>query len=504
MKDTLGIASSANNIAFVLYKQKKYDQALPYFEQARVLFGYKKDFYNSTIININIGNLYSDINKPEKATPYFAEAQIMAQKSVSPEMKLEVYNAFYKFHKKYNRISEALDNYEKFIKLQDSIFSEKRKTEFAELETKYETEKKEQENALLRAKDEKNIAVIKQQRNLTWFILTALVLIAAFAVFVLRTAKIRKQMNTMLVHKNTEINQQKEEIQTQNDMLLSQKEEIMAYAENMEKANFHISNQNEKLERINHNIKSSINYASKIQNAMLPENSRFSQFFADHFIVFKPRDIVSGDFYYVKEVNDYIIFAVGDCTGHGVPGAFVSMLAISLLNELILRREINQAAQLLDVMRDEIKKSLNQKGEQGETKDGLDIALCVINKSSLQLQYAGAHNSAYVFRQSDGGFENFEFKPDKQPIGINRLELPFTNTDFQAQKGDRIYLFSDGFLDQFNDKSEKYKISRFRNFLTHIQAKPFTEHKSIFDQEFESWKGSTEQIDDVTVIGLVI
>jgi serine phosphatase RsbU (regulator of sigma subunit) len=263
----------------------------------------------------------------------------------------------------------------------------------------------------------------------------------------------------------------------------------------------HVSVQKEQLEISHKHITDSINYAKRIQEAILPASELFKRYFSEYFILFKPRDVVSGDFYWAKEVNENLIIAAADCTGHGVPGAFVSMLGISFLNELVGRKEISKANQVLEELRKEIKNSLHQSGATDESKDGMDIALCVINTKTNLMQFSGAYNSVYLYRNN----ELKEFKADRQPIGIYRKESPFTNHVYQLEKNDVLYSFSDGYVDQFGGtKGRKFLSKRFRKLLLNIQSKDMQEQKQILEQTFMNWKGEKEQVDDVLVVGVKI
>jgi serine phosphatase RsbU (regulator of sigma subunit) len=249
-------------------------------------------------------------------------------------------------------------------------------------------------------------------------------------------------------------------------------------------------------------ITSSIEYASRIQMAMLPEEEHFSNIFSDHFIIFKPRDIVSGDFYWIGENEKNIFFTVADCTGHGVPGAFMSTLGISTLNEIVANKSDLQANTVLNMLRDKIKTSLHQTGKEGEATDGMDVAFCVLHKNRKMLEFSGAYNPLFIFQ----GGEFREYKADRMPIGIYYGEKrSFTNYEINVKKGDTIYIFSDGLVDQFGGPDEvKYKIYNLKKLLSEIHFRPMTEQRVIIENEFNKWKGSIDQVDDITMIGLRI
>jgi serine phosphatase RsbU (regulator of sigma subunit) len=249
-------------------------------------------------------------------------------------------------------------------------------------------------------------------------------------------------------------------------------------------------------------ITSSIEYASRIQRAMLPMEDHFTTFFSDYFIIFKPRDIVSGDFYWIGEGDENVFFTVADCTGHGVPGAFMSTLGISTLNEIITNNDDLHANTILNVMRNKIKTSLHQTGKEGEAADGMDLAFCVMNKNKKTLQYAGAYNPLFIFQRG----KLKEYKADRMPIGIHYGEKEsFANHEIKIRKGDTLYIFSDGLNDQFGGPGgSKYKIANLKKLLTRVHAKPMAEQRKIIEREFEKWRGSAEQVDDITMVGVRI
>lgn len=292
-------------------------------------------------------------------------------------------------------------------------------------------------------------------------------------------AEKEKDVLELLVKERTEeIAKSKEEIELQRDYLYKQRQEII----------------------------DSINYAKKIQEAVLPAQDYTNKILDNHFIFFKPRDIVSGDFYWMKKINNFIIVVAADCTGHGVPGAFMSMLGSSYLNEIITRRSLDSAGQILNRLRLKVKKSLHQKGEEGEQKDGMDIALIIIDEETLELQYSGAYNPLYLIRNNNGETPKFiETKADRQPIGIHIHEKDFTNHKLQLQKDDSLYIFSDGFIDQFGGETGgKFKTVRYKELLISIQDRTMEEQKLAIEQTFVKWKRDLKQIDDVLVIGIRI
>ncbi|HUX58740.1 MAG TPA: SpoIIE family protein phosphatase [Bacteroidales bacterium] len=243
----------------------------------------------------------------------------------------------------------------------------------------------------------------------------------------------------------------------------------------------------------------SLRYARMIQNALMPNPEALKGYVKDYFILFLPRDIVSGDFYYTYCNKQKICIAAGDCTGHGVPGALMSILGISFLNE-IMQSGINlQANRILNLMREKVMKALHQTGDLSETKDSIDIGLCIIDYLKGKLQYSGANRPMIMIREG----ELTEFKPDKFTIGLAPLkETPFTNISIDTKPGDSFYLFSDGFSDQFGEMTDKkFKHKYFKRIIESIGGLPMAKQKKHLERAFNEWKGSTQQIDDVLVFG---
>ena len=254
------------------------------------------------------------------------------------------------------------------------------------------------------------------------------------------------------------------------------------------------------IEKSHENIQHSINYASRIQQALLPEDNFFTQNFSSHFIFNKPKEVVSGDFYFFKKKENKIVIAVADCTGHGVPGALVSMLGISFLNEIINENKTINAAQILEELRIKVKTSLKQTDKKSLNKDGMDIALCVLDTKLMTLSFSGANNPLFIVKQNS--FE--EIKATRNPIGIYPKEIPFKNNEIKLQKQDKIYMFSDGYADQFGgEKGVKFKKNNFRELFTENHASSLSEQKIFLNETIKKWQGSKyQQTDDILIVGI--
>jgi len=263
-------------------------------------------------------------------------------------------------------------------------------------------------------------------------------------------------------------------------------------------------------------ITDSIRYATRIQKAVLPSSAYLEHVLPDHFILFRPKDVISGDFYWVQDLGRFKVAIVSDCTGHGVPGAMMSMLGITLLNEHFRTFGVGEPDAILGHLKDKVKEILAQEGSEDDQKDGMDMAIVLINQERHELHFAGANRPLFLFRKKEEGeisnlvpsFENddyelFIFKGDRQPIGAHWEEKAFTRHSVKLQEGDSLYMFTDGFVDQYGGENrKKFKIQQFRELLLSIQTEPMERQKLLIEEAFEKWCGNNEQIDDVCVLGL--
>jgi serine phosphatase RsbU (regulator of sigma subunit) len=246
----------------------------------------------------------------------------------------------------------------------------------------------------------------------------------------------------------------------------------------------------------------SLRYAGIIQQALLPESELLKSTLKDFFVLFLPRDIVSGDFYYLCSSRDSVLIAVGDCTGHGVPGALMSILGISFLNEILQCGVSLKANRILNLMREKVMKALHQTGDRSTTKDSIDLAVCIIDRKKMNIQFAGANRPLIRIRKG----ELTEFKPDLMTIGLAPLrENAFTNVELELLDGDMFYLFSDGFPDQFGElTNKKLKAGKFKKLLESVAGSDLDSQKETLRKAFFDWKGKEPQVDDVLVFGFKI
>ena len=304
-----------------------------------------------------------------------------------------------------------------------------------------------------------------------------LLLLSFLAYYIYRGYRIKKEANIKLEEKNRTISLQKDEIEKQKDLAESQRDQI-AYQKK--------------------HITDSIMYAKRIQTALLPSLELFSDEI-EHFVLYKPLDIVSGDFYWVSKLKDKQIIIAADCTGHGVPGAFMSMLGVTMLNEIVNGKGIEKPDEILNLLREQIVKSLKQSIDEDRVKDGMDMAVSLIDYKKNKLWFAGANNPLVFIR--DGNLETI--KGDKMPVAIHYSMNPFTAHEIDLKKGDTFYLFSDGYGDQFGGpRQKKFMVKHLKETLLDISALPMIEQGAKLDETFEEWKGSGPQVDDVILIGV--
>ena len=321
----------------------------------------------------------------------------------------------------------------------------------------------------------------------------------------LYTRKLRRE-NEILEQK---VQERTIEIREKNAQLQQSNEEILAQRDEIETQRDELEVQRDKIAEQQQSIMDSIRYAGRIQSAIMPPKNYLNKILGDHFVLFKPRDVVSGDFYWAAQFDEKTIIVAADCTGHGVPGAFMSMLGISFLNEIVIKEKTLQANIILNRLRQNVKTALRQESKDSGSKDGMDIALLVIERKTKTVQYAGAYNPLYIIRNN----EIITHKADRMPIGIYLREKDsFTNNEIQLETNDLLYIFSDGFVDQFGgEKGKKLKSGNFKKLLLEIADKPMEAQKELLDGFFAKWISFNpktgnpyEQVDDIVIAGLKI
>ncbi len=517
-------ANSLNLLGTAYLQNGDYKQAIKSFETEYAIRKEQKGTVGGYTTLYNIGLAYKEWGKESKAIPIYQEVLEKAKKNENPALVFECYESIIEMLKANRDYREAFDMFESYMAYKNKLVigSKNRKLKILEtklVEGKVQIKKTKQQvetlvtdtatksakiSNLVDETTEQKVTISEQQeenrRQRQWLIafvgFLGIISIFSFALYIQVQAK--KRANLLLTEKNAQIQEQNEEIALQaellhvkNVQLQDSHEEVSAQAEQLEHANKELHFQNEQ-------ITQSIHYASRIQNAMLPQKELLDEVLPENMIFFQPRDIVSGDFYWFRKFENRVFLAAVDCTGHGVPGAFMSMLGISFLDNIVRKNNNIKPNEILETLRRKIKRTLNQTGKEYENTDGMDISLCVLDTDSNTIQFAGAHNPLYLVRNN----ELHIYKADKQPVGIFFREIDFTNNEINVQKGDCIYLFSDGYIDQFGGENNKrFKSKNFNDLLLAVHQKPMEEQKNILKETINNWKRNFNQTDDILVMG---
>ena len=460
----------------------KYDSALIYLKGPLSFF--ERNGFNNylLILNSNLANVYWKLNKNTTQTKYYLYKSLeYSNLAGTIDNVKHIYRDLAMCYILEKKTDSAEVYFFKTLAINDSINFQKGLEVSKELETKYETEKKElqikNQSFEIEAQEKQN----KQKSLIILFGTLALVGTGFFAAMAFINFKKAKKANIIIENQKMEVELKNEEVTHQKELVEEKQKEII----------------------------DSINYAKRIQQAVLTGSDVWQKVSKEHFILFKPKDIVSGDFYWAYNTpNNRSIFALADCTGHGVPGGFMSMLGNSFLNEIVVENKIFKADEILNKLRAKIISALEQKGGT-QQKDGMDISLCVWNKIDNTLEFAGANNPLWLLKNavSSSGVENRElqeYKADKMPIGTYlETETPFSSVTIQLQKGDIIFLSTDGYADQFGGpKGKKYKYKPLIDSLIKNSNLSMEEQKASLETTFNNWKHQHEQVDDVSLIGV--
>jgi serine phosphatase RsbU (regulator of sigma subunit) len=366
------------------------------------------------------------------------------------------------------KTKEAYEDLQKHISIKDSLINTENQTAIAELEKKYEVSEKEKENQILNEKLKVN-EVESSRQQITIFLIGIILLIVAIVVFVLiRQNRQKNKINLELGEKNSIIEEKNKLVEAQHK-----------------------------------DITDSIKYAERIQNAFLPPDKFVKSTLPNSFVYFEPKDILSGDFYWIEQTATHIFIAVADCTGHGVPGALISIINYNLLNKAVLEKNLNDPADILNAVNGWLTQALHQSFNEDTVKDGMDVTLLAINKKNKEVMFAGAMNSIYVVSETVLS----EYKGNKFPVGAFIEDKPqnFTSQKITLKENDIVYLFTDGFADQFGGTSgKKLKYKPMKDILTAISGLPVAEQKERVGKAFLDWKGDYEQVDDVCLIGVKV
>ena len=464
INDTYWKAQALSAIGNINMFRNNFDVALDHFNEALKIFQEKEQTKDVAITMQYMGNLYFSMGDLKSSREYYLKSIELCEELDLKKELSDNYEELSNVYAGLNDYKNAYKYHTLYSQLNDSIFSAEYKDLITEWNARLENAEKE---AALREQDlvlKKQKAELTRKNIIMYSAIGVILMVLIFSSLLYKQFREKKKANILLKDQN-------EEIKSQRDKIFEQNKEIT----------------------------DSIEYASKIQSAILPPNAYISGILPDYFILYRPRDIVSGDFYWINKFKNQIFLCAADCTGHGVPGAFMSMLGIALLNEIINKKSKFSAADILNNLRSQVVDSLHQKGYEGETQDGMDIAFCIIDLEHKKIQFSGAFNPLFIIRKK----ELIEFKGDKMPIGIHlKQHVPFTNHDIDYKPGDQIYLFSDGYADQFGGPNrKKFLIKRFRELLVENSNKSMSDQKTVLENTIDEWMGYYDQIDDILVFG---
>lgn len=515
MDNKESMASSLNNIGIIYQNLAEYPKALEYNQRSLKLYEALGDKQGVAASYANIGNTYATLGDNEKALECqlksnaiakeigdkFGEStsltaigkSYMKQKKYSLALEClnrsnqiaketkdiisekEVTEVLYETHKEMGNFTKALSFYERFITLKDSILKEDNQKQIANKELQYQYEKKAAADSVVNAEERKvthalilaKNAQIEQDNTQKWALYGGVFLLLVFGGLMYNRFRITiKQKNIIEI--------QKLKTEKQKEIIEEKQKEILA----------------------------SISYAKRLQEAILPPHSLVKQHLPNSFFFYKPKDIVAGDFYWLEtdqKNNDVLLFAAADCTGHGVPGAMVSVVCSNALNRTVNEFGITNPGDILDKVSELVVETFEK--SESEVNDGMDISLCNFNKKTYELKWSGANNPLWVIREN----LFMEYKPNKQPIGKVDAPLPFATQTIQLQKNDIIYIFTDGYADQFGgEKGKKFKLSSLQELFLSIANLPMNEQLKSIDDTLKNWQGEIDQVDDILIIGIKV
>ncbi|CAN5497680.1 hypothetical protein BH10BAC1_BH10BAC1_11040 [soil metagenome] len=467
--DKNNIAILENNIGSIYNELAKYPQAIENYKNALELFLNRRDSSSIAMCYANIGNVYNVMGDNKQGVEYASHGLDIATRIKDKSLISSCYIFLEEGFRNRGDFARALEYQTLLLNLKDTIYDLQTNQNIAEMQTRFDTDKKENENKILKQENDLQILSINRQKIINYSISVGLLLVMVLAFFIYRGYKQKQKANLQLEEKN---------------VLIEEKNKIV--------------------EEKNKDITDSIRYAKRLQTAILKPQHELGNYFEDGFILFKPKDIVSGDFYWFEKFGNLSLFAAADCTGHGVPGAFMSIIGCNLLSQAVNEYAITQPAAILNSINKGLGKVLQQKGDADSfVTDGMDIALCSFNSEKMIVEYSGAYNPMWIIRNN----ELLEFTADKFPVGafLDSQVRKFNCHEIPVQKGDMIYVFSDGYADQFGGPlGKKFKYKPMQKLLLENYKNSGAEQKLALNKAFESWIGDLEQIDDVLVIGIRI
>lgn len=498
-----GIAICYNCLGKIALYQGNANLAYNYFKAALDL---DRHINNKLYLN----DSYVNLSKATIKLNMLSDAKIYIEKSLELAAQINslihfqwAYSNYCDYYKALGRYDQAFKYLQLSTTYKDSILNEKSNHAIASMQTLYETEKRESEIIILKQEQEIKDQRLAKQRTQNYLLLGGMFVLTVVVVGIYIMLHNKRKHNVILSQQideierqNTKLAEQKEEITSQKEDIIKQKEEIEIKNENIEKAY-------KTIESYVYNITESIRYAEKIQESIQPTIDFIKLFFSDTVIFNKPKDIVSGDFYWMHQTPEKIYFALSDCTGHGVPGAFMSIIGIDLLNQAVRQNKNIQSDQMLSFLNLQLIKRLRQSDNDLILMDSMDIAVCVFDRKTKELSFSGALIPILIVRNG----EITEIKPNVYSLGsiFRKVPIEFKTETIQLQPGDWIYISSDGYYDQIGgEQRRKYQRVKFKQFAQHISNFAGDQQQKMLQEDFRQWKENNPQIDDVLVWGLKV
>lgn len=469
LKEYESVAGTLNNIGDIYELMGEQEKALDYLERSLAIRIARNDAYGMANSYNNLGSMYEKLGQDQKALAYFEKSLELSNKIQFPEFIRDARLHLYQFYKKTGKDRLALANYEGYIKMKDSLYNLENKKAVIELETRFEYEKKrdldtKNHQMKLKQQKEKAKASQRQQTIITFSILIVLVIVGIFLGLLYKRFKISEKQKRIIEEKEKETNLQKH--------LVEEKQR---------------------------EIVDSITYAKRLQEATLPSKSFINEHLPRNLILYKPKDIVAGDFYWAEFHLGKFFIAAADSTGHGVPGAMVSVVCSNALNRAVKEFNLTVPGEILDKTQQLVIETFEK--NTNEVKDGMDISLICFDPVTRSLSWAGANNPLWYSKEG----RIVEIKADKQPIGKTDQSKPFTTHQIEYAEGMTYYLFTDGYADQFGGpKGKKFKYKQLEELFIRLNAFPLTQQEREIEETFDQWKGHLEQVDDVCIIAFQI
>jgi serine phosphatase RsbU (regulator of sigma subunit) len=460
--DKILLSKLYNNIGGIHLEKFEYDSALFYYDQCIALHAEASDDESLAITYSNIALIYNDQGKFDKAIVYLGKCEELAKKIKDKETLMGAYHEYSRSYAGKKEYQKAFDYVNLYSALHDTLVSDDNNKAITEMEKKFETEKKDKEILKKDIEIGKQNVEAKQQKMVRNIIILCLAIVFVVSLLVYRGYRQKKEANRIISEQKKEVEHQK--------MIVEEK---------------------------NKEIVDSINYARRIQYALLAHDQLLKANIKYHFVFFKPKDIVSGDFYWATSKEDRFYLAVCDSTGHGVPGAFMSLLNITFLNEAITEKNIVEPHHILNHVRGRLIENISHEGG----RDGMDAILLCIDKRNNKINYAAAYNSPVIVKNQQVSI----LEADKMPVGKGENTNSFTLHTIDVKSGDFIYLYTDGYADQFGgEKGKKFKYKELNNLLLALHQQPLEEQKKVLENTFTNWKDGLEQVDDICIVGMRI